>query len=110
MINPFVNYIVASFVELVPILLKLPGVKSVLSGKLNQDPIEKFFGCIRQSGRVNDNPTVAEALKSTQTLRVVNAIRFSAITGNCRGTGKRKAVELEDIDKKLPKRKRRKST
>ena len=105
MIDPFVNYIVASFVELVPILLKLPGVKSVLSGKLNQDPIEKFFGCIRQSGRVNDNPTVAEALKSTQ-----NAIRFSAITGNCRGTEKRKAVELEDIDKKLPKRKRRKST
>lgn len=100
----------SSFLELVPCILSLPGVSTFLSGKINQDPIEKFFGCIRQHGRVNDNPTVQEALKSVQTLRVVNSIRFSNITGNCRGTNRKKAIELEDCDVKLPKRRRRKST
>lgn len=101
----------SSFLELVPCIFSLPGVSSFLSGKLNQDPLEKFFGCIRQHGRVNDNPTVCEALKSVQTLRVVNAIRFGTITGNCRGTNaKKKSLEVEDCDEKLPKRKRRKST
>ena len=78
-----------------------------LSVKLNQDPLEKFFGCIRQHGRVNDNPTVLQAMKSTQTLRVINSIRFATITGNCRGSNKRKEVEIEDVDVQLPKKKRR---
>ena len=76
-----------------------------LSVKLNQDPLEKFFGCIRQHGRVNDNPTVLQAMKSTQTLRVINSIRFATITGNCRGSNKRKEVEIEDVDVQLPKKK-----
>ena len=90
-------------------ILDLPGVTTFLSGKLNQDPLEKFFGCIRQHGRVNDNPTVQEALKSVQTLRVINSIRFSNITGNCRGSNVKKTLEVEESDTKLPKRKRRKS-
>ena len=35
-----------------------------------------FFGRLRQHGRANQNPTVAEALKSTQTLRVVDSVAF----------------------------------
>lgn len=100
-----------SFLELVPSILKLPGVTSFLSVKLNQDPLEKFFGCIRQHGRVNDNPTVLQAMQSTQTLRVVNSLRFAAITGNCRGTKKkRKEVELEDVDAELSKRKHKRKS
>ena len=99
----------SSFLELVPLILNLPGVSAFMSGKLNQDPLEKFFGCIRQSGRVNDNPSVAEAIKSTQTFRVINAIRFSDIRGNCRGT-KTKSLEVEDSDMHLSKRKRRRSS
>jgi len=98
---------VSSFLELVPFIFSLQGVSSFLSGKLNQDPLETFFGCIRQHGKVNDNPTVHESLKSVQALRVVNSIRFSSVTGNCRGTNRKvKALEEEEINQKLPKRKR----
>ena len=68
-----------------------------MSGKLNQDPLENFFGCVRQAGKVNDNPTIGEALKTTQTFRVISAIRFSDVIGNCRGS-KKKSLEVEDTD------------
>lgn len=100
-------YPVSSFLELVPLLLKLPGVHCFLSAKLNQDPLEKFFGRVRQFGRVNENPTVSEMLKSTQALKVIDNIHLDDIIGNCRGQ-KRKGIEIEDIDcKPLPKRLRR---
>ena len=43
-------YTVNSFLELIPFLLKLPGVTYFLTEKLSQDPLEKFFGCQRHSG------------------------------------------------------------
>ena len=96
-----------SFLELVPLVLQLPGVSFFLSDKLNQDPLENFFGCIRQRGGVNNNPTIFEALESTQTLRVINSVKVDAcIRGNCRGRSKRKKFSYEeaDIDMPLPKR------
>ena len=65
---------VSSFLELLPIVLAIPGVKLFLTDKINQDLLEKFFGRLRQHGRANQNPTVAEALKSTQILRVVDSV------------------------------------
>ena len=61
-----------------------------------------------QHGRANQNPTVAEALKSTQTLRVVDSVWVDDLTGsNCRGRKrKRKFLETEDC-KPLPKRRKR---
>ena len=59
---------VKAFVELVKYLFTIPGVKAFLSEKISQDPIEKFFGCQRQRGRVNENPNVQEFLKNTQAL------------------------------------------
>ena len=63
---------VKAFVELVKYLFTIPGVKVFLSERISQDPIEKFFGCQRQRGRVNENPNVQEFLKNTQALRVIN--------------------------------------
>ena len=102
------KHAVSSFIELVPKLLEIRGAHYFLSAHLNQDPLEKFFGRIRQFGRVNDNPTVAEMIKSTQALRVINGIRFDDIVGNCRGR-KRKGLEVEDIKHAEPlcKRKRK---
>ena len=48
---------VNSFLEFVPEILSLPGISYFLSDKINQDPLENFFGLIRQHGRVNNNPT-----------------------------------------------------
>ena len=96
---------VKSFLELVPIILKLTGVTFFLSDKLNQDPLENFFGCVRQRGGVNTNPTIVEAMKSTQTLRVINSIKIDGVLrGNCRG---RKRYSLDEMDlQPLPKRRR----
>ena len=106
-------FLVSSFLELLPYLFSIEGVNSFLSEKLSQDPLEKFFGCQRQQGRSNENPTVAQFIKNTQSLRVINSIWLSDITGNCRGC-KRKAYDLEtvdlnDLNKPLKKRQRRSS-
>lgn len=80
----FVIHAVKSFVELVRYLLKIPGVPPFLSRRVTQDPLEKFFGLQRQRGRVNENPNVAQFLKNTQALRVVQTCTGS-VRGNCRG-------------------------
>ena len=90
-----------------PIYFQHQSVKVFLSEKLNQDPLEKFFGCQRQRGRVNENPTAAEFVKNMQSLRVINSICVNKIT---RGT-KRKSYDLEssDLHKPLKKRSRKRN-
>ena len=75
------------------------------SAKLNQDILEKHFGKIRQRGATNDNPTVSEVLRSTQTIRVVSGVWVDDITGNCRG---QKAKFGGDQNAPLAKRPRKK--
>ena len=99
-------FIVSSFLELLPYLFQIPGVTCFLSEKLSQDPIEKFFGCQRQKGRSNENPTVAEFFKNTDSLRVINSIDVREITGNCHGT-KRKFYNLETSQLNAPLKKRK---
>lgn len=89
--------------ELLPVVMSIPGVSIFLSAKLNQDILEKHFGIIRQKGSSNDNPTVSEALKSTQTVRVINSIWMDDIVGNCRG----QKVKF-DVDPNAPLNKRTK--
>ena len=103
-------FVVSSFLELLPVVLAIPGTKLFLSDRINQDPLEKFFGRLRQQGRAHQNPTVAEALKSVQTLRVIDSVWVDDVTGsNCRGRRrKRKFLEAEDcLHKPLPKRRRK---
>ena len=105
--------VVSSFTEFLPYIFKIKEVTCFLSEKLSQDPLEKFFGCQRQKGRANENPTAGEFLKNTQSLRVINSINIKEVTGqlgNCRGT-KRKDYDLENpiLNMPLKKRKRRHS-
>ena len=96
----------SSFCGFVKYIFTIPGVTCLLSCKINQDPIEKFFGVQRQSGRTNENPTVSEFIKNTENVRVISGIWMDNILGNCRG----RKVEDSDIDlaiKPLHKRKRR---
>ena len=79
-------YPVHSFVDLVRYLFTIPGVRSFLSERILQDPLEKFFGCQRQRGRVHENPTVADFITNTQALRVVNTLARDVAKGNCRGS------------------------
>ena len=58
-----------------------------LSGKINQDPLEKHFGCVCQKGHGSDNSNVEEFCKTGQTLWVVNLVYASVHIkhGNCHG-------------------------
>ena len=95
-----------SLIGLQKYLFSLPGVKFFLTAKLNQDPLEKFFGLQRQRGAVNDNPNVKDFLTNTQALRVINTV-CGNIRGNVRGTDKKRMYTDEDIDMQpLKKRKR----
>ena len=92
-----------SFIELVRYLFTLEDVKSFLSQRLCQDPLENFFGCQRQRGGVHDNPNAQEFAKNTQALRVINSFCKGPARGNCRGGMHDKGKEN---DEPLPKRKR----
>ena len=98
----YLLFAVKSFIELARYVLSLPGAPPLLSRRITQDPLEKFFSLQRQRGRVNENPNVQEFYKNSQALRVIQACSTS-VKGNCRGN--------TDIDESelFPKLKRRKS-
>ena len=98
-----------AFIELVRYLFKLPDVKSFLSQRICQDPLENFFGCQRQRRGVHDNPNVHEFTKNTQALRVVNSFCKGPSRGNCRGGGNDGFADKENIHEPLPKRRRLRS-
>jgi hypothetical protein len=94
-------------VEIIPFLLKVKGVRYVLTEKFCQDPLESFFGKQRMKGGSNDNPNVATFLKNTSSLRVQGSVAMKPIRGNCRrGRGKENMNDIEVDDSPLPKRKR----
>ncbi len=66
-------------------IFTIPGVTAFLSNRICQDPLENFFGQVRQKGRVNENLSVSEFIKTTQALRVVNT-GCAAVKSNCRGS------------------------
>ena len=107
MYNYVFRCLVCSFVDLVEYIFTIPGVTVFLSNRICQDPLENFFGQVRQKGRVNENPSVSEVLKSTQAIRVVNN-DCAAVKGNCRGRTKKntRGNEFLEIDNaQLKKRK-----
>ena len=79
------TYVGRSFVELVQYVFDIPGVDSFLSQRLCQDPLERFFGCQRQRGRVHDNPNAADFIKNTQAIRVIGSLPHPD-KGNCRSS------------------------
>ena len=86
--------------ELVLYILKQPGVKYFLSEKICQDPLEKFFGCQRQRGKTNDNPTVAEVFKNTDALQVIGDINVKSFAGNCRGKNNSTTTNTSKVSKR----------
>ena len=81
-----------------------------LSVNLNQDSLEKYFGCQRQRGGTSDNPTVSDFYSNTEALRVINSFCRNPVRGNCRGNTTLNN-STTDIDiTPLPKRKRFKSS
>ena len=53
--------------------MDIPDVTTFFSVKLNQDVLEKHFGKLRQRGATNDNPTVAESVKTPKPSELLTA-------------------------------------
>ena len=103
-----------SFVDLTKYLFTCDGVKLFLSERLNQDPLESFFGKQRQRGGGCDNPTVGQFLSSTSSLRAQGSMALQPLHGNC--NRKRQATDDDDdavramiASEPLPKKKRKSS-
>mgnify|MGYP002803931165 FL=1 len=58
-----------------------PSIKFLCTRRLNQDPLENFFGCIRQQGGNSDNPTPVQFTRAFRKLFFDNLL--SSTTGNC---------------------------
>ena len=100
-----IHYCVAySFVGLIKYIFTIPGVKSFLSERISQDPLEKFFGRQRQTGAVNEHPTANQIFTNNQSLRLANSIKIETHKGNTQNKRINKFTEISDTP--LPKRKR----
>ena len=106
----FLFLIGKSFVALVKYLFTISDVKSFLSQRICQDPLENFFGQQRQRGGMHDNPNVKEFIANTQALRVVNMTKFTPVKrGNCRGNKEDEEISVKENSEPLPKRPRKHS-
>ena len=78
-------------------------MKSFLSERISQDPLEKYFGRQRQRGGVNENPTGQEFLKNNSALRMVNSITIETHKSNVKHRNadeKMMVVSTEPLKKK----------
>ena len=69
----------------------------ILSGKFNQDPLEDFFGKVRQSGGWSGNPSAKTAEQATNAIR----LQTSSALDEDRGTAKVKRKVLTTAEPKI---------
>ena len=100
--TPYI-FIVHSCVALINDLLSIPDVEYVLTEKLNQDPLEQYFGKQRSRGGSNDNPTVDEFAYNTTKIAVAGSSMIRDVGGNVR----KRNVPI-DINANVPMMKRMK--
>ena len=107
-VNNFILLLVVhSFVEMVPKLLAIPGVRCVLSDKLNQDPLEEHFGRQRSRGGANDNPTLEDYGRNERKIQVMKTTMIKVVRGNTRGrAGDQEPINIHDMSS-LPKRQKK---
>lgn len=95
---------VHSFAEIVKTLLSMEGVKYVLSDKLNQDPLEEFFGKQRAAGGHHENPTVEQFGHAL--LKNIAAGSWAAASSRGNVRARDDSFVGDEGDEPLPKRKR----
>jgi len=73
------EFLVKSFIEVAPFLLKQPGVKHLYSERFTQDDLEALYGQIRAKGGHNNNPTVQQFNDSTVSLHIQGSAALDPI-------------------------------
>ena len=75
----------------------------LLSERLNQDPLESFFGKQRARGGRSDNPNVRSFLYNTQAIRVQRTMAIGH-GGNVRKRKLQWTTDIDDLSRPLKKR------
>ncbi len=75
---------VNSFIDMAKYLLRLDDTLFLLSERINQDPIENYFGQLRARGGRNENPTLQQCINTASALRVQKSQALDPVRGNCR--------------------------
>ena len=96
-----------SFVELVPLLLRLDGVQYFFSDRLNQDPVEEHFGRQRMRGGAFDNPTLEAYGFNERKILVAKSDMIRVMRGNTRGRIREENEINNHDERELPKRPRK---
>ncbi|KAB0803063.1 hypothetical protein PPYR_00033 [Photinus pyralis] len=73
---------ISSTMDLCNYLLKTRTFSYVLTSKMNQDPLERFFGTIRQAGCDNDHPTMVTFMHVYRLLSTYKLLKPPKF-GNC---------------------------
>ena len=95
-----------SFVELSKFLFTQKQGLFILSERLNQDPLESFFGQQRARGGRSDNPDVRTFQYNTQAIRVQRSMVIGD-GGNVRKRKEQWTKDLDEISRPLSKHPRR---
>lgn len=94
---------VLSFCELGPKILKMDGVRYLLSEVFSQDPLEAYFSRQRHKGGSCDNPTVQQFHYNTVSLAQQGAIYRDLKTMNVKASS---YTSRADCDAPLEKRRK----
>ena len=87
------------------LLPQKPGL-FLLSERLNQDPLESFFGQQRARGGRSDNPNVKTFLHNAQAIRIQRTMAIGH-GGNVRKCKEQWKTDTADLSRPLKKRARR---
>ncbi|KAH6948621.1 hypothetical protein HPB50_025400 [Hyalomma asiaticum] len=79
--------------DLAQYLLTECGFKYVLTAKFNQDPLERFFGKVRQAAGENDHPDMPTFLQLYRMLAVYNVLKPPKF-GNCEAREEAPAIDF----------------
>ena len=94
---------VHSFVDMIPELLKIPGVKYVLTDKASQDDVEEHFFKHRSGGGANDNPSALDYQRNELKIQIckTDMLRiFGNSKGKDRGTSRVDTSDATSLPKK----------
>ena len=95
---------VKSFCELGPQLLKLNGVKYLLSEVFSQDPLERYFARQRHRGGSNENPQAHQVTYNAATLVQQRSVHSDIKSMNVDAS--HQSIDLQVVSQPLPKRPR----
>lgn len=83
-----------SVLDIITLLLD-KDVRYVLTAKLNQDPLERFFGVVRSFGGDEDHPTIVHFGQIFRLLSLYTPLKM-ATKGNCTGDADPVLVTMEE--------------